>query len=186
MDIGQNIKSALWGCFEIPLFMRKGVSRFENTKRAAFSSFLVPLLVLIPSAELAKLNPQFTGHSYFWIGGSFLIMFLISASLFYGSSYISMWALEKKKSIFAYINAFNWMNVTFFVVNLPFFLLVYFGIFKYEEMINLFIFLILFSCAYQAYFITRLLNINWMLGTAIAIMGLLADDLANKIMFGTS
>ena len=70
-------------------------------------------------------------------------------------------------------------------MNLPFFLLVYAGFYTYDEMFNLFIFLILFAMAYQAFLITHLLRINWMLGTAIAIMDMLINDELHKLLFMT-
>ncbi|HNQ91691.1 MAG TPA: hypothetical protein PKI93_02045 [Alphaproteobacteria bacterium] len=184
--MGQSVKSALWGCLEIPLFMKIGTTRFENTKQATLSSFLIPFLILIPTAEIAHINPEFTDKSYTWLFGSFALLFLISASAFFSASYVAMWALEKRDVFYAYINAFNWMNVSSFAINLPFYLLVYAGFYEFKEMFNLFIFFVLLICAYQAYFITHILKINWMLGTAMSIMGMLSEDMAHKILFGSS
>lgn len=181
---GQSIKSALWGCLEIPLFMKLGVTRFNNTKDAAISSFIIPFLSVFLIAELAHINPVFADRPYIWNLFSLTALLVINIVLFYGASYICMWALDRKEFIYTYINATNWLSLTVTLTNLPFILLVYFGFYTYAEMNNLFIFMILFGCTYQAFYITHALRINWMLGTAISILGMLIDDTAYKIMFG--
>lgn len=180
----QSIKEALWGCLEIPLFMKLGVTRFQNTREAALSSFLVLLIPLLLMAEMAQINPVFTGRPYIWNLFSFSTLFVINAVLFYGASYICMWALDRKEQVYAFINGSNWLTITSTAINLPFLFLVYFGFYSYAEMNNLFIFIILFGCVYLAFFITHVLRINWMLGTAMSILGMLIDDAAYKIMFG--
>ncbi|MCB9985470.1 MAG: hypothetical protein H6864_07280 [Micavibrio sp.] len=148
-------------------------------------SFLIPFLTIIPTAELAKINPDFADKSYFWIFGMFFLLFGLSSLFFYSISYACMVALERKQHFLTYITAFNWIGLTSLAINLPFFLLVYTGFYSFEEMFNLFIFMVLFSCTYQAFMVTHLLRINWMLGAAIAIMSMLIDDGIHKLLFST-
>ncbi len=163
--------------------MKVGATRFPNTVSAAKTSFLIPILTIFPLAGLAKINPDFQGHSYLWVFGFLCLMVLLSMIFFYGASYACLAGLERKDKFMSYITSFNWLNLTSFAINAPFFLLVYFGIYQYQEMYNLFVFLILFSTAYQAFLITYLLRINWMLGAAISIMGMLIDDEIQKFIF---
>ena len=62
-------------------------------------------------------------------------------------------------------------------------MLVYYGAYTYQEMLNLFIFLMFFSVIYSAFMITHLLRINWMLGAALSIMSLLIDDGLRQALF---
>ena len=62
-------------------------------------------------------------------------------------------------------------------------MLVYYGAYTYQEMLNLFIFLMFFSVIYSAFMITHLLLINWMLGAALSIMSLLIDDGLRQALF---
>ncbi len=181
--MSSQIKDALMGCLEIPLFMKTGATRFQNTIQAAKTSFLVPILVIFPVAEVAKVNSDFTDHSYIWLLGFFAMMLALNMLFFFGASYACMVALEKKDKFPAYITSMNWLSLTSLVINMPFLLLVYFGIYSYDEMYNLFIFLILFGTTYQAFLITHLLRINWMLGAAISIMGILIDDGIRQLLF---
>lgn len=185
MSMSISIKRHLLGCLEIPLFMKVGVMRFDNTRNAAIVSFIIPLLILFPTAELAQINPDFVGKSYWWLLGMFALLYAGGSFAFFGCSYACMAALERKQYFMSYINAFNWLNLTSLAINLPFFLLVYAGYYTFEEMFNLFIFLILFGMTYQAFLITYMLRINWMLGAAMAIMGMLIDDGLHKLLFNT-
>lgn len=178
-----RIEDYLWGCLEIPLFMSRGAARFEGDKKSALVSFALPFLFLFPTAELAQINPDLAGHDYMWLLSRFFLLFIGSTAIFYACVYGCLVALERKEKFFSLVTAMNWLNITSFVINIPFFLLVYADIYSFQEMYNLFIFMMLFGTTYIAFLITYLLRINWMLGTAIAIMGMLIDDGLHHYIF---
>lgn len=181
---GAYIRTSLWGCLEIPLFMSAGISRFTASWPEAARSFVIPLLVIFPTAELARINPDFSAQTYDWIFGRFFALYALG-SLFYiiGLS-MALWSFEKLGKLPSLVNGLNWLNLANFLINLPFFLLVYAGFYAIEEMDNLLIFLIFFSIAFQAYFLSKTIGINWMLATALAIFGLFTDQAAQQIILG--
>ncbi|MDY0029501.1 MAG: hypothetical protein RBR86_06115 [Pseudobdellovibrionaceae bacterium] len=181
--MSHTIRKALLGCLEIPLFMKAGVKRFENTKEAATASFIIPFMFLFPISEISRINPDYTDLSYIYILSMTTLLLVLSMIFYYGACYACMVALERKNHFYQFVSATNWITLTSFVTNMPFFLLVYWGYYEYKEMFNLFIFMMFFAVTYQAFMITHLLRINWMLGTGISIMSLLIDDGLRQAIF---
>jgi len=163
--------------------MKSGVQRFENTKEAALTSLLIPLILLLLISEISKINPVYADLNYLHILAKTSILLVLSILIYYGASYACIVALERKQYFFQFITATNWLTLTSFAINAPFFMLVYYGAYTYQEMLNLFIFLMFFSVIYSAFMITHLLRINWMLGAALSIMSLLIDDGLRQALF---
>lgn len=178
------IRNSLWGCLEIPLFMAIGAKRFDATWRTALWSFIIPFLIVIPTAELAHINPDFSDKTYDWIFGRFLSLYILGSLFYFIGLSMALWSFEKLGKLPGLVNGLNWLNLSNFLINLPFFLLVYFGAYSMDEMDNLLIFLIFFSISYQAYFLSKFIGINWMLAASLAIFGLFTDQTAHQIIFG--
>lgn len=176
----KSFQQILLGCLEIPLFMRKGVERFPGDKKSAILSFLVPLGLLIPLSFMAQVNPDLATQSTLQSFVRFLELFILTSALFYTISYFCIQALDRGGEYFRFISGLNWLNLSFFLINLPFLILVYYHIYSFAEMQNLLIFLTLFAVVCNAFFTTYILRINWMLATSLSIMSLLIEDSIQK------
>lgn len=176
----KSFHNILLGCLEIPLFMRKGVERFPGDKKSAILSFLVPLSLLIPISFLAQSNPDFAAQSAAQSFARFLELFILTSALFYTISYFCIQALDRGGEYFRFVSGLNWLNLSFFLINLPFLVLVYYHIYSFAEMQNLLIFLVFFAVACNAFFTTYILRINWMLATSLSLMSLLIEDSIQK------
>lgn len=178
----QSVKQALLGCLEIPLFMSSGVRRFSDKREFAIFSFLVPLFLIIPTAFLSQINPDFQARSF----GSNLLrlfeLFILSSIMFFTIVYFCFQALERQSEFFKFMGALNWLNLSFFLINLPFNLLVYTHVYTFKEMHNLLIFLMFFAVTCNAFLTTHLVRINWMLATSLSILALLVEDSVMKTL----
>ena len=179
----QPIKAALLGCLEIPLFMKISRDRFVNSPEAMKQSFLVPLLLLLPSILIAPINPDFTPLPFPNLALSFTLDFCLVLFVYLLFMRAVAKALDRSQFFFQFVNAYNWLNLTSFLISLPFFVLVVSGIYEWDEVKNILICLVLFSYAYLAFAITMILQINWMLAASLAIVSMALGQLSNALVY---
>ena len=179
----QNIRDALMGCLEIPLFLKAGTTRFANTKPAVILSFIAAVLVIFPSAYLARANPDFAGDGYLLIFVRFLMEYLIFCFLYLPSMHFIAKQLERDQYFLSFVNGLNWLNVSQLLMILPFTWGVIVGHWQWQEVYYFLVFLIMYGYAFVAFYITWVFRINWMLGAALSILGLALGELAHFFVY---
>lgn len=178
----QSIRQALWGCLEIPLFFKLGVTRFENSRDFAIWSCLVPALLLVPTATLAYVNPELGEKGFFWCLVFFTTLTLVGSALTFTLIYFLTGLIRDNKSFWSYMAAYNWLNLTNFLMNLPFLLLLAIGAYTWDEMSNLLLFLMLYAYTMNGFMVTYVFRINGFLGASLAVVDLLCSEIARKLI----
>ncbi len=177
-----TIRQALWGCLEIPLFFKMGVTRFENTRNFALWSCLVPLALLLPISTLAYVNPELADKGAIWCFFFFLGLTLLGGVLSLTLIYALTGVIRDNKSFWGYMAAYNWLNLTNFLINLPFLLLLSIGAYTWDEMSNLLLFLMLYAYVMNGFLITYIFRINGFLGASLAVVDFMCSEIVRKLM----
>ncbi len=180
----QTIRHALWGCLEIPLFFKLGVTRFENSRDFAIWSCLIPFLLLLPTASLAYVNPELGEKGFIWCLGFFTGLTLLGSGLTFVLVYFLSGIIRDNTSFWSYMAAYNWLNLTNFLMNLPFLPLLAIGAYTWDEMSNLLLFLMLYAYTMNGFLATYVFRINGFLGASLAVVDLLCGEIARKIILG--
>ena len=92
-------------------------------------------------------------------------------------------ALDRSQYFYQFVNTYNWINLTSFLISLPFYLLVVKGIYKWEEVENILLCLILYGYAYIAYAISITFRINWQLAAGLSIVGMAIGQAASAMIY---
>ena len=181
-NVRHEINEALWGCVEIPLFLRKGATRFTGTIGAFMRSCLVPICV-IPLIMLIIPNPpgyqdRSTGWFLTYIG---LAVFL--TTFFYLTA---MYAFKSRavsdEQYLKFATGYNWLSLSGFVIQIPLMLLAILGINTWDDVFAMMLLTTAYAYGYLTYMITHVLKLNWYLGFAFAMLELMIA----KIMYNIS
>ncbi|PZP56989.1 MAG: hypothetical protein DI586_01860 [Micavibrio aeruginosavorus] len=156
----QKISDALVGCLEIPIFIKGGIDRFENTAKAARFSFIVPVVLLPFGAYLAQINPEFNGRSLINLLIIFAVKFGLFSVLYLGAVFIFVKQFDRHQFFYQFVNAQNWMILVQLVILLPVLLGVQAGRWPWEDIYNFQVFLIVYSYVFMAFLITCMFRIN--------------------------
>ena len=105
----QEVKRNLLGCFEIFLFMKKGIKRFDSSKISAVKSFLIPL-VLLPFTLLAIAAVQNETPLNSLIG-MHIGHLVITACLFIGFVYFFTKQYGREQYFWRFITILNWISI---------------------------------------------------------------------------
>lgn len=178
----QKITQALMGCLDIPLFLKTGIGRFENSWGAAKLSFAVPVVLLPLVATVAPFNPQYQGQTYLMVLLQFVLLYLLTTALYLPLMYIITKSLGKLEAFPRFVGMQNWVGISGFVIILPILLGMSTGRWEWEEAYPLFVTMTLYSYAYVAFAITYTFSINWMLATSLSILGMACDDIARMVI----
>lgn len=181
--IGSVISNALWGCLEIPLFMRVGLTRFGNSKRDAIISLIVSILTIPVSSYLAQINPTYTRIPYFKLIALFVLEHLLLLAIYFSLLFYLCRALKRVDALWHAFTIYNWLAIPSLVIITPFALLVFKGAYTFDEMNALFLTLMLYGFAFSGFYLTYVLRLNWMLGTSLVIAHFILNDGLNKLIF---
>jgi len=184
MKFPQNIRDGLIGCLEIPLFLKAGVARFDNSKRAMQFSFLIGMLVTIPAAWLARSNPDFAGTAYPNLLAGFITEYLIFSFLYLPTMYFITKELGRGEYFNRFVNGYNWLNISQLCMIAPMVIGVWAGHWLWEEVYYFLVFLVMYGYAFFAFYITWNFRVNWMLGTGLAILGMALSELTHFFVYG--
>lgn len=179
----QSIGQALWGCLEIPLFMKIGPARFVNSPEAMKASFVVPAFLLPLMIWLASINPEYAAMPFGILVFKFILFAVSTLFVYLLLIYAITGWLDRRDRFNHFVNAYNWLNVSSFVMILPIALLVIFNIYTFEEVEHLILFIMMYGFAYTGFLITFSLNINWMLAASLAIVNLGVVHLGQTLVF---
>jgi hypothetical protein len=189
----EMIRQALWGCFEIMLFMRSGVNRFSDTREDALRSFMWPVLFLPFAMVSVFLHPSDI-LSMPWLLLLHLGRMLVTLTLFLVIVYALTIHYGRQGFFFKFVNIFNWMNIPAFVLALPGFVLL--GVFSFGagpfdslgELIEYYrpfeILTILLGYVYLAFILTHALRIPWEIAGFIAIVNMcITETLLDMVLY---
>ena len=164
-----EIKKNLLGCFEIALFMSKGIERFDETKIAAVKSLVVPLvltpiiviLMVMVSSDFATevLIPLHVGRIILTMVITWAIVYLLSKHF------------NRDQYFWRFVTVSCWTNIIGFLLLLPIAIGVLSGYaFAVFEPYALFSSIV--GYVYAAFIATYVLKCPWELGGFVAIVGM--------------
>ncbi|MGB4056488.1 MAG: hypothetical protein WBK77_00180 [Alphaproteobacteria bacterium] len=184
----KEILSNLLGCFEIMIFMPRGVERFSSRREDAIKSFIWPA-IFSPVALFA-----FSFHS---TGFSLPLLMLLHGGrmlletfLFLGVVYLFCRHCNRQENFYQVVTAGNWLEIPFFILVLPIVVsLVFSGsglelgdgwTTSHYQIVGFFatysVFITLAGYVYTAFILTHILRLPWELCGAVAIFGLGIDE----------
>jgi len=174
------------GCIEIPIFIKTGTERFENTASAAKLSFLVPFILLPFSAWLALANPGFKDQTVLSLLPKMTFEFILSTALYLSGIYMAVKQLDRAQFFPRFVNAQNWLSITQLVILLPILSGVMAGHWPWKDVYNFLVFLFMYGYVFQAFLITFTFRINWMLASALSILGMAINESVHSLIYQVS
>lgn len=180
MYTAEEIKKNLLGCFEIFLFMRKGVERFGSSKLSAIKSFAVPL-ALTPLLLLSILAVQKQTPINILIGISTGHL-VITTLLFLGFVYLFTKQYNRQEHFWRFITITNWINIFSVILLIPL-VIGYFSGTPMAVFESYIIFKAILAYVYTAFVITICFKIPWELGGFISIVGIAISEHTLKLGF---
>lgn len=174
----KEIKQNLLGCFEICLFMRKGVERFEASKTSALKSFIIVLLLfpisiitIMAIKNESNLNLLVVSEAGHMIGA--MIIFL-------GFVYYFMKQYNKEEHFWRFITITNWMSIPSMIMLAPIFIGLGAGV-EMQHFASFAIFMTLLGYIYKAFVLAHCFKIPWELGGFIAIVSLAINQNLSEV-----
>lgn len=174
-----EVKANLIGCFEIFLFMRKGLERFIVSPPAAVKSFLIPI-AFMPVVLFITLLHGGAGVYAMW-ASVHVFRTVLAVGLYLLAVYFIAKQYHREQHFYKFILIFNWMNVIGIVFLLP----VLGGVMAGYEMSvfrSYLVFTTLAGYVYLAFVLTHCFRLPWEMGGFVAIVGLAIDDNLHKIV----
>ncbi len=179
----QSLKDSLRGCYEIPLFLKEGIERFENTRSAFLQSLLIPLILIPLQLPVAGSDPELAQYAFLTILVILSYRVIVSTAFFLGGVWLLTWPMERKDRFYRFATASNWIGLTGYVLLLPYFILIMTGTFTPEQLGTFLLFLIGFFIAMTTFTARHALNVHWVVAAMIGMGALLCEILA-AIMIG--
>jgi len=178
-----ELKSNLLGCFEIFLFMPKGIERFEVTPAKAIKSFLIPLALLpfILMIVVGMTNDEFSTTVVVFLN---VMRIALSVLFFLSAVYFFTKQFERQQHFYKFILISNWLNINAMIMVSPILIGMSMGV--DSEVFEVYaVFGEIAGYVYSAFVITYCFRLPWELGGFIAIVGLAINenlfDLSNYI-----
>ena len=178
-----ELKSNLLGCFEIFLFMPKGIERFDVTPAKAIKSFLIPLALLpfILMIVVGMTNDEFSPSVVVFLN---VMRIALSVLFFLSAVYFFTKQFERQQHFYRFILISNWLNINAMIMVSPILIGMSMGV--DSEVFEVYaVFGEIAGYVYSAFVITYCFRLPWELGGFIAIVGLAINenlfDLSNYI-----
>jgi len=178
-----ELKSNLLGCFEIFLFMPKGIDRFDVTPAKAIKSFLIPLALLpfILMIVVGMTNDEFSPSVVVFLN---VMRIALSVLFFLSAVYFFTKQFERQQHFYRFILISNWLNINAMIMVSP--ILIGMSMGMDSEAFEVYaVFGEIAGYVYSAFVITYCFRLPWELGGFIAIVGLAINenlfDLSNYI-----
>jgi len=169
----QEWAHGLLGCFEIFLFMPRGLRRFDCSAPAAVKSFLIPLI--LSPILLALLVGFSSGFSFTYLLTLHSARVLITSLLFLGVVYVMIRQYGREEHFLRFVTVNNWMSIPSAILLLPVVACLVLGVGP-EAYENYALFITLTGYIYTGFIITKSFKLPWEMGAFIAIMGLAIDQ----------
>lgn len=176
-EIHHEIKEALWGCVEIPLFLRKGTTRFTGTIGAFKRSFIIPAFVIPLVVMIVPSAPELSDRSTGWMLSYVALAVLLSITVYLLAMYLLKSKSVTNEQFLKFATGYNWLSLSVFVIQTPLMLLAILGINTWDDVQAMMLLVTLYAYGYLAYMITHVLKMEWYLGFAFAMMDLLISEI---------
>lgn len=169
----QEWANGLLGCFEVFLFMPKGIERFDTSAPTAVKSFLIPL-VLSP-VLLAVLAAFSSGFSFTYLMTLHSVRVLITSLLFLGVVYLMIRQYGREEHFMRFVTVNNWMTIPSTLFLLPVVVCLVMGM-DHSVYESYALFVTLAGYVYTGFIISKSFKLPWEMGAFISIMGLAIDQ----------
>lgn len=179
--IHDEVKNALWGCLEIPLYLKKGATRFSGTVSAFKRSFVIPILLIPVIIYSIPLPDLYADKSFDWEFALMFIQICLGTAAFAGIIYFFKAKHVTTEDILKCLTSYNWLSLSAFAVNIPLILLAVFGINTWDDVYAMMILVTLYTYSFLAFMITHTLRINIFLGVAFALADLMIGEIIRNI-----
>ena len=164
-----EIKENLLGCFEIAIFMRRGVVRFRDTKVTAVKSLVIPLvltpivviLMVMVSQDFATevLIPLHVGRIILTMMITWAIVYLLSKHF------------NRDQYFWRFVTISCWVDIIGFLLLLPIVIGVMTG-YEFSVFESYALFSGIVGYVYAAFIATHVLKLPWELGGFVAIVSM--------------
>lgn len=179
--IKDEIRNALRGCLEIPLYLKTGATRFVGTKAAFKRSLLVPLLLILVIIYAIPGPPIYEDKSFDW---QFTLMFVqvsLGTAAFGAVTYFFRGRGVTLEDYLKCMTGYNWLSLSAFVVNIPLILLAVLGINTWDDVFAMMILVTIYSYSFLAFMIIYTLRITIFIGVSFALADLLMGEIIRNI-----
>lgn len=180
-EIRHEIHEALWGCVEIPLFLKKGVTRFTGTLEAFKRSFLIPVCIIPFIVMIIPNPPESVDRSTEWMMGYVGLAVFLSTFVYLTAMYLFKSHTVSNEQFLKFATGYNWLSLSGFVIQIPLMLLAILGINTWDDVQAMMLLVTLYAYGYLAYMITHILKMDWYLGFAFAMLDLLVAEIMYNI-----
>jgi hypothetical protein len=180
-EIHHEIKESLWGCVEIPLFLRKGTTRFTGTIGAFKRSFIIPAIVIPLVVMIVPSAPELSDRSTGWMLSYITLAVLLSTTVYLLAMYLLKSKNVTNEQFLKFATGYNWLSLSGFVIQIPLMLLAILGINTWDDVQAMMLLVTLYAYGYLAYMITHVLKMEWYLGFSFAMLDLLVAEIMYNI-----
>lgn len=178
-------KNRFYGAAQLALFMQAGLNAFEDDRKKALTSLIIPILCAVPGLFYGVYFPAADLESapasdIVAIGLLRLVItFPLALYLVY---HISGW-LDRKDCYWRWLHASNWISAVFFIVMGVPRLLVASDVFTKCYMYQYTVFLEVYAYGVSGYLFYRAFKINAFLAVGLACFMLLINQEVGRLMF---
>ena len=181
------LKQYALGLFEISLFMRIGVSRFNHDFKHFLQSFIalgltLPFtLISVPHLYWAK--DDLRSSSLDVVTMLFGIKFFVSAALLVGFSYIICNVLHKGSLFLKYVTISNWVTLIPLLLYIPCLYVMSRGLQTYDVVYPFLIVFSVYGYAMGTFIAKHVLKIPWELAVFVGICSMAISEGCYKLLF---
>lgn len=180
--VPSEIRNALWGCLETPLFLTRGMTRFSGSRAAILRSILVPVLLVPVYVAILPDDPEGHHPSYLLAVVALLLSVLVSSLLFLTGMYFFKNKTMPKDVFGQFISAYNWLNVPEACIQIPLMLLAFFGVHTWDEVFIALFFLNFYVYAYLAFFIVRFFKMSWYMAVSLILIDVMLGEMSQYLV----
>lgn len=170
---------------ETLLFLRSGVDRFDTSKRAAWISMLIPLLLTVAGVMLIQAIPPLGAEDVdsFTLGMVTVLNAVVSLGLFLAVMYGIARLRDKREAFPPLVTASNWVGLMFSILSLPVIALHLSDAITRQTFEDLSIWILIYGYAVTGFIIWRCLRLPWELAAALAVFTLFINESSHDILF---
>lgn len=169
MFLKEEVKRNLLGCFEILLFMPRGIDRFEVDKDRMIRSFIIPF-AMMPFVLVVVVGffPEFSASLIVSLS---VFRTVLAAALFFGVVYFMAKQMNRQEHFYKFLIVSNWTNINGIILALPILVGLFLGIDSGTFEVYA-VFSEIVGYIYAAFVLTYCFRIPWEMGGFLAVIGL--------------
>jgi len=169
----EELKCNLLGCFEIFLFMPRGVERFDVSRDRMIRSFIIPLVMMpFVLVVVARLSPEFPASL---IVSLTVLRTVLAAVMFFGVVYFITKQLDRQEHFYKFLVVANWTNINGIILTLPILIGLELGV-DASTFESYAVFSEIVGYIYGAFVLTCCFRIPWEMGGFLAVVALAINE----------